>query len=371
MKNVLTAYSRRNSRVGYVQGQNFIVRAILDLIQTEEDTFWVYCFVIEECFSVGYFINLKTLMLDSLIFRVLLKAVDPKLVVKLESLKDFHLDIVTFQWFLSLYYDTSIAKPLKDVVWDLLILGDRLVYMKAAFVLLNSLSAAIIKCQEIADIYQLFSKMSEHVKLSPQVFIAEVTKVYVNERILNILRVSNQHKIHLADQKAALKSKTRRPSVKRNSSPGCDGRTIICKDTAAQVENLKVDYFTMSVGSITKNRIFDYFSPQNSFWQENKKRKKSELKEEDMVAHRQPHQCVKGSMRQNYDRYEEYFAQVELGQGEADARKEMLANFHSVMQESRALFEEKQEGDSEEEEIDTKTVRKGSNRYYRHHLAEE
>lgn len=368
MRNVLIAYSRRNSRVGYVQGQNFIVRAILDLIKEEEDTFWVFCYVIEECFSVSYFINLKNLMLDSLIFRILLKSIDPKLMVKIQSIQDFDLDLLTFKWFLSLYSDTSLSSGHVKMIWDMLILGDRLIYMKAGLKILEKMSSSILKCNDISEMYQLFGKMHESMGNStPQSFIKEVNKMYMNERILGILRISNQSKRQRLDKLKDLATKET-PSMRRRLNSPCNGRNVLCKDSLKTEEDMNVECFTFCTGNIVKNRIFNYFSEQNDFWQENKKRKKVDLKEEDMMIHRQKHMCIKGQMIKAYEDYE-----IELCKEDIiniDQQKIIFSDLNEFIIESKFHFDAKERNndhpdENSEDEEDTKTVRKGSNRYFR------
>ena len=58
LKNVLIAYSRRNSKIGYCQGFNFIVARLLKLFDKEEDVFWIFVQIIENILPCEYYSEL-------------------------------------------------------------------------------------------------------------------------------------------------------------------------------------------------------------------------------------------------------------------------------------------------------------------------
>lgn len=55
LKQVLVAYSRRNSDVGYCQGMNMIAASLLLIMPSEEDAFWVLCSIVEKILPKTYF----------------------------------------------------------------------------------------------------------------------------------------------------------------------------------------------------------------------------------------------------------------------------------------------------------------------------
>jgi hypothetical protein len=359
MRNILVAYSIRNSKVGYVQGQNFIARLIIDIIPEEENAFWIYCFLIEECFAVPYFINLKSMMLDALVFRIILKAVEPKLYIHLTSIKDFDLDMITFKWFLCLYADSKLTDDYKNKIWDLLMLGDKLVYLKAGYVLLKELSPRICKCKDISEVYAVFDQMAEILGNNSVSFIQKVNNFYINEYILDIVKVSNQSKLQKAAEmmKSQNFSKTESQQAKqamRSKEPPCDGKGVLCK-THTEPEGADRDYFSFSCKGILKNKIFDYFSEENSYWEANKKKQGSHFRENDMLVHRKKHTCTRRSMYNNYASYIDGLISTEFKQ---DTRKDVYASF---LEESR-IPEGKDAGEflNPDDDDDVKTVRKGS-----------
>lgn len=374
MRNVLNAYARRNSKVGYVQGHNFIVRLILELITNEEEVFWVYCFIIEECFSVSYFMNLNSLMLDSLIFRILLKAVEPKLAVHLQRIHDFDLDLVTFKWFLSLYTDSSLPREFVHKIYDLLVLGDKLVYMKAGFVILSEIGYKLLKCTEIGDIYAIIDNIKDHMKISADAFIEKVSKVYINERILEIIKISNQHKIQKANQLMKEKPGYREPKKNRGlPPPQCRDGNLICTEKE-QPKGPELDCFTFSSKNIVKNKIHDYFSERNGFWEENKRRHKAKQRESDFLIHRSKHQCIKQQMKSNLRQLEAQLLTTDYFLD--DLKKDIRTSFPIIYDEIRLA--EKQERDRIDdmemksfEEEETKTLPRASSRLFRHNTTNQ
>jgi hypothetical protein len=55
MKNVLSAYSKRNPMIGYCQGMNFIVARISKVMETEEQAFWVFVQLMESVLPINHY----------------------------------------------------------------------------------------------------------------------------------------------------------------------------------------------------------------------------------------------------------------------------------------------------------------------------
>jgi hypothetical protein len=365
MKNILYAYSRRNSKVGYVQGQNFIVRLILDLIPNEEEVFWLYCYIIEECFTISYFMNLKSLMLDSLIFRILLKAIEPKLAIHLQTIPEFDLDFVTFKWFLALYTDSSLSREYIHRIYDLLVLGDRFVYFKAGFVILSELASKLLKYRDIAEIYDVVNHMDQHLKITPDKFIQRVNNIYINSRILEIIKVSNQHKLQMAHQRM-LKEKPELAESKKTRTlppPPCKKHTIVCSERP-EIKGPELDFFTFSTKNILKNKIFDYFSDQNVFWEENKRKSRPNAREEGMILHRSKHTCNGHVMRASMRDLERQILTNDYSVD--DLKKDIHANYSEIYEEikqaEKDLMEKDGNEDFESDEEDIKTLPRASSR---------
>ena len=85
LRNILATYVKRNTRVGYLQGMNFIGCRLLE-VMNEEEAFWTMCQLSEAILPLGYYANLLNVLIDLRVFEKLLQRKRPKLVKFLEEL---------------------------------------------------------------------------------------------------------------------------------------------------------------------------------------------------------------------------------------------------------------------------------------------
>lgn len=86
LRNVLTAYSRRNFTIGYCQGFNFIVGRLLKIVENEvnsnkflqEETFWMFVQIIEDILPLNYFNDLIGVMVDCTVIENMFEKNEPK-----------------------------------------------------------------------------------------------------------------------------------------------------------------------------------------------------------------------------------------------------------------------------------------------------
>ena len=72
LRNVLSAFAKRNCLIGYQQGMNFLAARLLEVIVNEEETFWVFCQMVECIIPSDYFSDLVGVLIDLKVFNVLL-----------------------------------------------------------------------------------------------------------------------------------------------------------------------------------------------------------------------------------------------------------------------------------------------------------
>lgn len=53
--NILLAYAKRNTAVGYCQGMNYLAGMIVRVVEDEEDAFWVLTNLFETILPLDYF----------------------------------------------------------------------------------------------------------------------------------------------------------------------------------------------------------------------------------------------------------------------------------------------------------------------------
>jgi hypothetical protein len=79
MKNVLSAYSKRNPMIGYCQGMNFIVARISEVMETEEQAFWVFTQLMESILPINHYTQLIGVQVEVKVFSWCVKEYLPKL----------------------------------------------------------------------------------------------------------------------------------------------------------------------------------------------------------------------------------------------------------------------------------------------------
>ena len=75
LKNVLTAYSRRNCSLGYCQGFNYIVGKILKVVKNEENAFWIFTQIIENILPINYYydsVGIIELLIKNILYKWLI-----------------------------------------------------------------------------------------------------------------------------------------------------------------------------------------------------------------------------------------------------------------------------------------------------------
>ncbi|KAL9110204.1 MAG: hypothetical protein Q9227_005265 [Pyrenula ochraceoflavens] len=120
LKEVLLAYAKRNSSVGYCQGMNLITASLLLIMPTPEDAFWILVAMIENILPAHYYDHgLVGSRADQAVLREYVGEILPKLGNWLEEL-GVELEALTFQWFLSVFTDCLSAEALYRV-WDVVL----------------------------------------------------------------------------------------------------------------------------------------------------------------------------------------------------------------------------------------------------------
>ena len=84
LQSLLTTYGRRNPRVGYCQGMNFIALLLLQYLQ-KEDAFWALAVLVEQLFPDHYSRNLLGNHVDQRVLRSVLALRRPDLVRHLDD----------------------------------------------------------------------------------------------------------------------------------------------------------------------------------------------------------------------------------------------------------------------------------------------
>ncbi len=216
LKNILLAYSRRNSKIGYCQGFNFIVGKLLlifdyennennnkinenkinenkinenkinenkinenkinenynENLEIEENVFWVFTQILEKILPNEYYNDFFGLMNDINCFIVLLKDYYHKNNHEFKFLNNQNnevlLNTIFFKWFETLFID-GLNENLTFFIWDALIINGDLILFKSALAIFEFIKKDIlnIKFEEIAN---FFEEKLKYVKIDRKKF---------------------------------------------------------------------------------------------------------------------------------------------------------------------------------------------------------
>ncbi|KAF9223253.1 TBC-domain-containing protein [Gyrodon lividus] len=152
LRRVLTAYSRRNTAVGYCQGMNLVTSTLLLVHADEEEAFWVLSAIIERILPEDFFS--PSLLPSRACPLVLLDYVQeclPKLHTHLTNL-GVDLAAICFSWFLSLFTD---CLPIESLfrVWDVFLVDGLDVLFRIALGILRSNEQELLQCESISAVY--------------------------------------------------------------------------------------------------------------------------------------------------------------------------------------------------------------------------
>lgn len=127
---------KRNPKVGYFQGMNFIA-AQLSIVMDEEEAFWTLCQIIESYFPLDYFANFCGVLVDQKVFCHLLQQRLPDLAAHFEDL-GFNSELLTFAWFVQMFVNKMPFETVQ-VVWDLFFLKGVKVLIRVALTVFSIL----------------------------------------------------------------------------------------------------------------------------------------------------------------------------------------------------------------------------------------
>lgn len=164
LNEVLLAYSRRNTEVGYCQGMNLVAANLLLIMPSAEDAFWILVSIIENILPRGYYDHsLLASRADQQVLRAYVSEVLPKLSQHFEDLS-IDLETMTFQWFLSVFTDCLSAEALFRV-WDVVLCtndGSTFLF-QVALALLKLNEPQLLACSSPASVYTYINhQMTNH-----------------------------------------------------------------------------------------------------------------------------------------------------------------------------------------------------------------
>ena len=180
LKNILTSLAFIRPEIGYCQGMNFIVGALINFIDNEEKCFWIFLSFIDNIeLSYLYLKNMPDYSIRVFQLNYYIKEYFPQLFIHLKK-NQINPDVIFSKWILTIFSNFLPFSILYNV-WDVFILDKWKAIFKFSLVLADYLKNKLISMDLIA--LSAFIKKI-HINISELNFI-EIAKDYKKYKITN------------------------------------------------------------------------------------------------------------------------------------------------------------------------------------------
>lgn len=172
--NILLAYAKRNTAVGYCQGMNYLAGMIIRVVEDEEDAFWVLTNLFETILPLDYFWLMTEILIDQ---KIIIQILQKKKIKLFKHLQHIGLDfaIISFQWLIWLL-SANLTKSVAESIWDFLFLEGSVTIFRGIIAILNILEEEILKQEDFNDLYQILDNGPKQTISNPEVIIKQMSK---------------------------------------------------------------------------------------------------------------------------------------------------------------------------------------------------
>lgn len=109
LRRVLTSYAKRNQEVGYCQGFNFVAYFLFQMNLSEEEIFWVLCYLFDQIMPPNYYIQMIPVIADLEIFKMMFRYYQPKSFEEIEK-KQIDLNFAFIPCFVTVFTNLNNMK---------------------------------------------------------------------------------------------------------------------------------------------------------------------------------------------------------------------------------------------------------------------
>lgn len=85
LRRVLTSYAKRNQEIGYCQGFNFVAHFFFKKGFSEEEIFWLLCYLFDTVMPPSYYIQMIPVIADMEVFKMMFRFHQPDLYSEIEK----------------------------------------------------------------------------------------------------------------------------------------------------------------------------------------------------------------------------------------------------------------------------------------------
>jgi flagellar biosynthesis chaperone FliJ len=165
--------------IGYCQGMNFIVGALINFIDSEEKCFWIFLHFIDNIeLKMLYLQNGPDYLIKLYQLNNLVKEKYPKLLPHLKA-NQINPDIFFSKWILTLFSNFLPFKTLYNI-WDLFILDKWKAIFKFSIIIINYMKDELMNL----DLYSFSPYLKNNANINLIEF-ADLSKLYNNYKITN------------------------------------------------------------------------------------------------------------------------------------------------------------------------------------------
>ena len=159
LKNVLTAYSRRNCSLGYCQGFNYIVGKLLKVVKEEEKVFWIFVQIIENILPINYYYDSMGIIIDNNILFIKLERSNKTLIDHFKKNK-FELLIknILYKWLICLF-SQNIKDELLFLIWDIFFIEGTQTLFKTIKIIFEKNEEQLLKITSVDKLINLFDSV--------------------------------------------------------------------------------------------------------------------------------------------------------------------------------------------------------------------
>ena len=160
LKNVLTAYSRRNCSLGYCQGFNYIVGKLLKVIKDEEKVFWIFVQIIENILPINYYYDSMGIIIDNNILFKKLEILNKTLMNHFKKNK-FELLIknILYKWLICLFAQ-NIKDELLFLIWDVFFIEGTQTLFKTITIIFEKNQELLLDITSVDKLIKLFDSVN-------------------------------------------------------------------------------------------------------------------------------------------------------------------------------------------------------------------
>ena len=288
LKNILICYSRRNSKIGYVQGFNFIVGKILMIMKNEEKTFWIFVQIIENILQNEYYYDMFGMMIDCVVISKVLENRNVDLMNYLTTKNiDISLKNLLFRWMTTLFVQST-PTEIFFTIWDCMFIEGNTTFLKAAYNIIVQIKDIILKKENMEELNNFFEELEKCSKINKDKLKKAILNEseFFNDKTLNEIRKTNiQNEI-----KKHLKNNNNNNS---NNEINCDQNWPFCLNEKKINKNEIVQEILILKIQPKINIIKDYFNGDVAIKKiNNKKSSNTKINDYDyLLIQRNKHYC--------------------------------------------------------------------------------